>query len=140
MDKQRVIVYIDGFNFYYGLKKDARWKKYYWLDIVKLYNPKNEKELFRKTKSDFYINEKCLNFSTVCIPRGNKNGFQLAFKHRLKAIYLCSCYSACWRIQHNVSVSRAVIHVSIESYSDTILKWIAEVFIPSHPLAQLNDG
>ena len=28
--KQRVIVYIDGFNFYYGLKK-APWKKYYWL-------------------------------------------------------------------------------------------------------------
>ncbi len=37
MDKQRVIVYIDGFNFYYGLKKDARWKKYYWLDIVRLF-------------------------------------------------------------------------------------------------------
>ena len=34
-NKQRVIVYIDGFNFYYGLKK-APWKKYYWLDIVKL--------------------------------------------------------------------------------------------------------
>lgn len=37
MDKQRVIVYIDGFNFYYGLRKDARWKKYYWLDIIKLF-------------------------------------------------------------------------------------------------------
>lgn len=33
--KQKVIVYIDGFNFYYGLKV-APWKKYYWLDIVKL--------------------------------------------------------------------------------------------------------
>lgn len=32
---QRVIVYIDGFNFYYGLKNKA-WKRYYWLDIVKL--------------------------------------------------------------------------------------------------------
>lgn len=37
MEKQRVIVYIDGFNFYYGLRKDVRWKKYYWLDIVKLF-------------------------------------------------------------------------------------------------------
>lgn len=35
--KQKVIVYIDGFNFYYGLKSNARWKKYYWLDIVKLF-------------------------------------------------------------------------------------------------------
>lgn len=37
MEKQRIIVYIDGFNFYYGLRKDVRWKKYYWLDIVKLF-------------------------------------------------------------------------------------------------------
>ena len=35
--KQRVIVYIDGFNFYYGLRSDRRWKKYYWLDFVKLF-------------------------------------------------------------------------------------------------------
>ncbi len=35
-EKQRVIVYVDGFNFYYGLKT-PKWKKYYWLDIVKLF-------------------------------------------------------------------------------------------------------
>jgi uncharacterized LabA/DUF88 family protein len=35
-DKQRVIVYVDGFNFYYGLKTPS-WKRYYWLDIVKLF-------------------------------------------------------------------------------------------------------
>lgn len=35
MNKQRVIVYIDGFNFYYGLKHH-QWKKYYWVDFVKL--------------------------------------------------------------------------------------------------------
>ena len=28
---------MDGFNFYYGLKSSSRWKKYYWLDIVKLF-------------------------------------------------------------------------------------------------------
>lgn len=31
--KQRVIFYIDGFNFYYGLKH-KNWKRYYWLDLV----------------------------------------------------------------------------------------------------------
>jgi uncharacterized LabA/DUF88 family protein len=35
-EKQRVIVYVDGFNFYYGLKH-PKWKCYYWLDIVKLF-------------------------------------------------------------------------------------------------------
>ena len=31
--KKRVIVYIDGYNFYYGLRENG-WKKFYWLDIV----------------------------------------------------------------------------------------------------------
>ena len=30
MNKQKVIVYVDGFNFYYGLKKNPSWKRYYW--------------------------------------------------------------------------------------------------------------
>ncbi|MBO7559013.1 MAG: NYN domain-containing protein [Bacteroidaceae bacterium] len=34
MEKKKVIVYVDGFNFYYGLKASPKWKKYYWLDIV----------------------------------------------------------------------------------------------------------
>lgn len=34
MEKQRVIVYVDGFNFYYGLREDKRWRRYYWLDVV----------------------------------------------------------------------------------------------------------
>jgi uncharacterized LabA/DUF88 family protein len=34
--KQRVIVYVDGFNFYFGLKT-KKWKKYYWLDLVKFF-------------------------------------------------------------------------------------------------------
>ena len=33
-EKQRVIFYVDGFNFYFGLK-DKKWKKFYWLDMVK---------------------------------------------------------------------------------------------------------
>ena len=35
---RKVIVYIDGFNFFYGLKKVQSWKKYYWIDLVKLFN------------------------------------------------------------------------------------------------------
>ena len=41
MEKQKVIVYVDGFNFYYGLKaiatKDSKWKKFYWLDVVSFF-------------------------------------------------------------------------------------------------------
>jgi len=39
---QKVIVYVDGFNFYYGLKKNHKWRRFYWLDVVKFF------ELFMK--------------------------------------------------------------------------------------------
>jgi uncharacterized LabA/DUF88 family protein len=32
--KKKVIFYIDGFNFYFGLRS-KKWRKYYWLDMVK---------------------------------------------------------------------------------------------------------
>jgi uncharacterized LabA/DUF88 family protein len=38
---ERVNFYIDGFNFYYGLKRlkniDPDWRKFYWLDFVKFF-------------------------------------------------------------------------------------------------------
>lgn len=33
--KQRVILYIDGFNLYFGLRSKS-WQRYYWLDVRKL--------------------------------------------------------------------------------------------------------
>ena len=49
MKKQKVIVYVDGFNFYYGLKGDPKWKRYYWLDIVKFFDKfmKPDQELIK---------------------------------------------------------------------------------------------
>lgn len=34
--KQKVAIYIDGFNFYYGLRSKFQ-RRYYWLDIVKFF-------------------------------------------------------------------------------------------------------
>lgn len=34
---KRVIVYVDGFNFYFGLRAKG-WRKYYWLDLVKFFS------------------------------------------------------------------------------------------------------
>ena len=46
MDKQKVIVYVDGFNLYYGLKKNMKWRRYYWLDVVKFF------EMFMKPNQE----------------------------------------------------------------------------------------
>lgn len=41
MDKKKVTFYVDGFNFYYGLKRkkqvDRSWQRFYWIDVVKLF-------------------------------------------------------------------------------------------------------
>ncbi len=41
MDKRRVTFYVDGFNFYYGLKRkkqvDRSWQRFYWINVVKLF-------------------------------------------------------------------------------------------------------
>ena len=60
MGKQKVIVYVDGFNFYYGLKKNPAWKRYYWLDLVKLFEKfmlKNQELVAVKYFSARPINE-----------------------------------------------------------------------------------
>ena len=35
--KRRVIVYVDGFNLYYGLRRYREWRRYYWLDMVRFF-------------------------------------------------------------------------------------------------------
>ena len=39
---ERVTVYVDGFNFYYGLRRmkavDNDWQKFYWIDFVKFFD------------------------------------------------------------------------------------------------------
>lgn len=46
-EKKRVIIYIDGFNFYFGLHELEEWKRFYWIDIVKLFKTfmKKDEEL-----------------------------------------------------------------------------------------------
>lgn len=36
MKEERVAVFVDGFNFYRGMR-EMKWKKYYWLDMVRLF-------------------------------------------------------------------------------------------------------
>ncbi|UCE65129.1 MAG: NYN domain-containing protein [Candidatus Zixiibacteriota bacterium] len=49
-NKQGVIVYIDGFNLYYGLKEKL-WQKYYWLNIQNLsLNLLKQNQLLKKVK------------------------------------------------------------------------------------------
>lgn len=76
----RTIFYIDGFNFYYGLKRsiesDKKWGNAYWIDIVKLCNS------FIGTDE---ILEKVVYFTASPLSR-EKNRRQGAFLNANKAI------------------------------------------------------
>lgn len=56
---KRTAIYVDGFNFYYGLKEISKqkpdWRKFYWIDFVKLFSEflKEDEELV------------CLNYFTA---------------------------------------------------------------------------
>jgi len=68
---ERVSVYVDGLNFYYGLKRfiqvDNDWKKFYWIDFVQLFEHYNLKN---------HVLQKVYYFSTppLNILKSNRQG------------------------------------------------------------------
>lgn len=80
--KFRVNVYIDGFNFYYGLKS-KHWRKFYWLDIVKFY------ELFMKPDQELVNVFYCIAAPTD-VPQKNRQSLLFSANRlnpKFKVIY-----------------------------------------------------
>lgn len=69
MSKQRIIVYVDGFNFYYGLKDDSKWKRYYWLDVVGIF------EKFMRPDQELIA----VKYFSACLDDPEQNSRQYAF-------------------------------------------------------------
>lgn len=77
---QRVTFYIDGFNFYFGLKRskkiDAEWAKYYWIDMVRL---------CKSFLGDGQVLEKVIYFTASPL-NSQKNSRQSAFLNANKLL------------------------------------------------------
>lgn len=69
MEKKRVNVYVDGFNFYFGIKS-KKWRKYYWLDIVSFFS------LFMKPNQEL---QNVFYFTATPKDRGKKDRQDLFF-------------------------------------------------------------
>ena len=73
---KRINFYVDGYNFYYGLRSlketDRTWKKFYWLDIVKLF------EQFINNQSQQL--QKVYYFSASPIAQDESNRQRILFK------------------------------------------------------------
>ena len=67
--KERTNVYVDGFNFYFGIKS-KKWRKYYWLDVVSFF------EMFMKDNQEL---QNVFYFTAVPKDKGKKDRQDLFF-------------------------------------------------------------
>ena len=93
MEKKKVIVYIDGFNFYYGLKASPKWKRYYWLDVVGLFERfmKPNQELVAAKYFSARPNDPDANVNQWLFFQANKENpkFNLILGSYLKKTFVC---------------------------------------------------
>jgi len=123
MEKQRVIVYIDGFNFYYGLKNDPKWKRFYWLDIVSLF------EKFMKPNQELIA----VKYFSARPTDDDKNSRQYAFFQANKenpkfnlilGKYLCkdiTCFR-CGNIIHTFEEKETDVRIATQIVADAYEK------------------
>jgi uncharacterized LabA/DUF88 family protein len=125
--KERVTIYVDGFNFYYGLrakkKIDKIWRTTYWIDIVKLF------EQFLGTSQTLekvvYFTASSLNIDKS-IRQGtflnankllNNNRFELVRGKYLKKIIACpNCKYAISRPEEK----KTDVNIAVRMLSDCI--------------------
>lgn len=121
MTKQRVIVYVDGFNFYYGLKADSKWKKYYWLDIVGFFERfmRNNQELVCVKYFSARPDDDEKNTRQYAFFQANKENpkFQLILGKYLKKEITCyRCGNVIHTHEEKETDSRIVAQIIFDSY------------------------
>lgn len=119
MEKQRIIVYVDGFNFYYGLRSERRWKKYYWLDLVKFFDMfmKENQELVAVKYFSARVNdlEKSRNQNAFFQANNENPRFHLILGKYLKKSI--ECYN-CHRIIHTFEEKESDVRIATQIVAD----------------------
>lgn len=121
MEKQRVIVYIDGFNFYYGLKTEKRWKQYYWLDVVSFFEKfmrPNQELVAVKYFSARPDNEEqnARQYSFFQANKENKKFKLILGKYIRKTIKCFNCGYSIHTHEEKETDSRIVTQIIIDAY------------------------
>jgi len=145
MEKQRVFVYVDGFNFYYGLKKNPQWRKYYWLDIVSLFEKfmRNDQELICVKYFSAKTNNIDKSLRQNAFFQANKENpkFQLILGKYLKKTI--TCYNCGYLIntyeekESDVRIATQIVYDSLKHNCDIAIIVSADSdMIPAIELAQ----
>lgn len=123
MDKQRVIVYVDGFNFYYGLRSEPRWKRYYWLDVVSFFDKfmKDNQELIavKYFSARPYDNDKKRNQNAFFQANKENPRFRLILGKYLRKTFVChNCHRQIHTYEEKESDVRIATQIVADAYQD----------------------
>ncbi len=123
MEKQQVIVYVDGFNFYHGLKEKARtdkkWKKFYWLDLVEFFSKMMLP--YQELKEVIYFSARPLNQgasdrqNTFFLANKQNPKFRLVLGKYLKKDILCR---NCSNIIHSYEEKETDVRIATQIIND----------------------
>lgn len=118
----RVIVYVDGFNLYYGLR-EAGWKRYYWLNIQALArNLLRSDQILSDTKyftsrvsACRYDPDKGRRQGVYLEALSTLSSFQMYFGHYLHNRMTCRKCGACWETHEEKMTD---VNIAVELMTD----------------------
>jgi len=117
---QRVIVYIDGFNFYYGLKSH-NWTKYYWLDCVSLFQKfiRTHQQLVELNYFSAKPKDQGKSQRQEAFFSGNKSNplFHLHLGKFLKKVITCR---KCSHVYHTYEEKQTDVDIAVKMIGDVV--------------------
>lgn len=130
--KKKVNFYIDGFNFYYGLrgivKHKPDWKKFYWIDIVAFCSAfLSEHEKIGKVMyftSRPRSNEKMIRQNTLlrCNQKLNPEKLEIVYGRYANKQLKCNASGGCKRIYEDLEEKETDVNLAIRMIIDSYEK------------------
>ena len=110
---------MDGFNFYYGLKHKSSWKKYYWIDIVNLFESfmRPHQELIAVKYFSARVSDIDKSYRQNAFFQANKENpkFQLVLGKYLKKSI--KCYN-CGKLIHTFEEKETDVRIATQIVAD----------------------
>lgn len=130
--KKKVNFYIDGFNFYFGLKRIVKikpdWKKFYWIDLVVFCSGflKDNEELGKVTyfTSRPRSNEKMIrqNIFLRCNKKLNPETLEIVYGRYANKDLKCNASGGCKRFYSDLEEKETDVNLAIQMIIDSYEK------------------
>jgi len=127
--------YIDGFNFYYGLCSHDKWKRYYWIDIVKFcrnFLKEDQTLAFVKYFTARPINVgKCMRQNVLMETNKALNGKKFKVYYGKYYEVKRTCKGTCKEVYKDNEEKQSDVNIALNILEDYILEYCNKTIIIS---------